>query len=102
MERAACYDAGMKGMIYKLVWFRKGDGVMVKEEQYEMVVEERMVCDGVMTVVVVFCRWCAEVDLWAIALQNGSYRKQSSYNELKCEWDMHSTGDLVICLGDLN
>ena len=28
--------------------------------------------------------------------------KQSSYDELKCEWDMHSADDLVMCLGDFN
>ena len=28
--------------------------------------------------------------------------KQSFYDDLKCEWDMHSTDDLVMCLGDLN
>ena len=28
--------------------------------------------------------------------------KQSSYDELKCEWDMHSADDLVMCLGDIN
>ena len=28
--------------------------------------------------------------------------KQSFYNELKCEWDMHSADDLVMCLGDIN
>ena len=27
--------------------------------------------------------------------------KQSANDELKCEWDMHSAGDLVTCLGDL-
>ena len=26
----------------------------------------------------------------------------SIYDELKCEWDMHSVGDLVMCLGDIN
>ena len=26
--------------------------------------------------------------------------KQSSYDELKGEWDVHSAGDLVMCLGD--
>ena len=25
--------------------------------------------------------------------------KQSFYDELKYEWDMHSPGDLVICMG---
>ena len=28
--------------------------------------------------------------------------KQSFYNELKCEWVMHSADDLVMCLGDFN
>ena len=28
--------------------------------------------------------------------------KLSFYAELKCEWDMHSADDLVMCLGDLN
>ena len=24
------------------------------------------------------------------------------YDELKCEWDMHSADDLAMCLGDFN
>ena len=28
--------------------------------------------------------------------------KKSSYDELRCEWDMYSAGDLVMCLGDFN
>ena len=28
--------------------------------------------------------------------------KQTFYDELKCEWDMHSPDDLVICLGHIN
>ena len=28
--------------------------------------------------------------------------KQSFYDELKCEWDMHSADDLVMCLEDFN
>ena len=28
--------------------------------------------------------------------------KQSFYDELKCEWDMHSADDLVMFLGDFN
>ena len=27
--------------------------------------------------------------------------KQSFYDELKCEWDMHCADDLVMCLGDI-
>ena len=28
--------------------------------------------------------------------------KQSFYEELKCEWDMHSADDLFMCLGDFS
>ena len=28
--------------------------------------------------------------------------KQSFYYELKCEWDIHSVDDLVMCMGDFN
>ena len=28
--------------------------------------------------------------------------KQSLYDKMKNWWDMHSTGDLVVCLGDIN
>ena len=28
--------------------------------------------------------------------------KQSFYDEPKCEWDMQSADDLVMCLGDYN
>ena len=28
------------------------------------------------------------------------YEKQSFYDELKGEWDIHCVGDLVMCLGD--
>ena len=30
------------------------------------------------------------------------WRNNSHYDELKCEWDMHSADDLVMCLGGLN
>ena len=29
-------------------------------------------------------------------------KKNSLYCELKCEWDTHSAGDLVMCLVDFN
>ena len=31
-----------------------------------------------------------------------SFLKQSFYDELICEWDLHSAGELVMCLGELN
>ena len=38
------------------------------------------------------------------ALQSGRplEEKQSFYDKLICEWDMHSADDLVMCLGDFN
>ena len=30
------------------------------------------------------------------------WKKLSFYDELKCDWDMHSADDLVMCLGDFN
>ena len=67
------------------------------------VVEIRWVGDRVMAVVVIF-----EVDVLRLicgcASQSGGCvkEKQSFHYELKCERDMHSTGDLVMCLGDIN
>ena len=77
-------------------------GVMVKEKLCEKVVEVRMVSDGVMTLVVF------EEDVLGLicgyAAQSGRSfeEKQSFYDEVKCELDMHSADDLVMCLGDFN
>ena len=76
--------------------------VMEKEELCEKVAEVRMVSDRVMTVVVL------EEDVLRLicghAPQSGRCfeEKQSFYDEQKCEWDMHSADDLVMCLGDIN
>ena len=99
---------GMKGRRYKLRWSGKGNGVggvgvMEKKKQREKVVEVRRVSDRVMRVVVVF-----EEDVLRLicgyALQSGRSleEKQSFYDELKSEWDMHSAGDLVMCFGDFD
>ena len=98
---------GMKGRRHKLLWSGKGDGVggvggLVKEELLEKVVWVRMVSDRVMTIVVF------EEDVLRLicgyAPQSGRslVEKQSLCDELKCEWDMHSSCDLVMCLGDFN
>ena len=69
---------------------------MVKEELCEMVVEVRRVSDRVMSVVVF------EEDVLRLicgyAPQSGRSfeEKQSFYDELKCEWDMHSASNLVM------
>ena len=77
-------------------------GVMEIEEQCEKVVEVRMVCNRVMTVVIFF-----EEDVLRLicgyAPQGGRHleEKQSFCDELKGEWEMHRAGDLVTCLGDI-
>ena len=77
-------------------------GVMVKEELCENVVEVRRVSNKVMTLVVleedVLRLICGHAPQSGRSLED----KQSFYDELKCEWDMHSTDDLTMCLGDFN
>ena len=67
----------------------------------ENVVKVRRVSDRQMTAVAV-----VEEDVLKLicghALRNARNidEKQSFYDEKKCEWDMHSAGDFVMCLGD--
>ena len=30
------------------------------------------------------------------------FKNNVFYDELKCEWDMHRVGDLIMCFGDFN
>ena len=92
----------MKGRRYKLCWSGKGDRVggvriMVKK-LCEKLVEVRRVSGRVMTLVV-FEESVLRV-ICGYAPQSGRHleEKQSFYYELKCEWDMHSAGDLVMRL----
>ena len=96
---------GMTGMRYKL--YLSGDGVgrvgvMVKDELCEKVVEVKKVSDRVMTLFVfeedLFRFICGYAPQGGISLEE----KQSFYDKMKCEWDMHSADDLVMCLGDFN
>ena len=66
-------------------------------------VEVRRVSDRVMSLVVVFGEDMLRL-ICGYAPQSGGNleEKQSFYDKLKCEWDMHSVGDLVMCLGDIN
>ena len=95
---------GMKGMRHWLWWSGNGDGgvgVMVKEELCEKVVEVRRVSDIVVTLVVF------EEDVQRLiceyAPQSGRRLEEKTvfYDKLKCESDMHSVDDLVMCLSDL-
>ena len=78
-----------------------GVGVLVKDELCEKVVEVRRVSDRVMTAVAV-----NEEDVlrlicgYAPQSVRSLEERQSFYDELKCEWDMHSADHLVMCLGD--
>ena len=75
---------------------------MVKGELCRDVVEVGRVSDGVMTLVVfeenvlrLICGYAPQ--------SGGSFEeKQSFYDVLKCEWDVHFADDLVMCLGDFN
>ena len=98
----------MKGRRYKLLWSGKGDGVggvgvMVKDGLCEKVVELRRVSERVMILVIVF-----EEDVLRLIYRHASQsgrsleKKQSFYDELKCEVDMHSADDLVMCFGEIN
>ena len=99
---------GMVGRRYKLWWSGKLDGVgsvgvMVEEELCEEMMEVKRINDRVLTLIVVF-----EEDVLRLicgyAPQCGRCleEKQSFYDELKCERDMHSADDLVMCLVDFN
>ena len=74
----------------------------MKEDVCEKVVEVRRVSDRVMTLVVleedVLRLICGYAPLSGRSLEE----KQSFYDKLKCEWNMHSADDLVICFSDLN
>ena len=98
---------GMKGRRHKLWWPGKGDGdgcegVMVKEELCEKVLEVRRVRDRVMTLVILEADVLRMICEYAPQCGRRSEKTQYFYDELKCEWDMHSTDDLVMCLGDIN
>ena len=97
----------MKGRRYKLCSSGEGNevggvGVMVKGEPCEKELEVRRISVIEMTVVVF------EEDVLELICRNPPQsgrsleEKQSFYDELKCEWDTHSAGDLVMFLGDIN
>ena len=79
---------GMKGRRYKLC---------------EKVVELRRVSDSVTTFVVVFEEHVLRLICGHAPQCRRSFEgKQYFHDELKCEWDIHSSDDLVTCLGDSN
>ena len=65
-------------------------------------VELRWVSDRVMTLVVVEEGVLRLICGYAPQSGRSLEEKQSFYEELKCEWDMHYENILVMCLGDIN
>ena len=96
---------GMKRRRYKLWLSGNGvgvAGVMVKEDLCEKVVEVILVSDSVMTLVVFEENVLRLICGYAPLSGRRFCGKNSFYDELKCEWDMHSADDLVMCLGNFN
>lgn len=99
---------GVEGRKYKLWWKGNNDGVggvgvLVKEELCEKVVEVRRRNDRVMTIVMVFEEEVVRL-ICGYAPQSGRTReeKECFYDELAGELDVHSEGELVLCVGDFN
>ena len=65
-------------------------------------VEVRRISCGVMTVVVFDEDVLRLIFGYAPQIGCSLKEKQCFYDGLKCELDMHSAGDLVMCLGDFN
>ena len=97
----------MKERRYKLWWSGKGDGVggvgaIAKEELRVKVVEVKRVSDRVMTLVVVFEENVLRL-ICGNAPQSGRcFDEKVFYDDLKCDWDMHSAESLAMCLDDFN
>ena len=94
---------GMKGTRYTL-WFSGnsdgtgGVGVLVKEGLCEKVVEVRRKSDRLMTVVMAL----EEEVVRIICVYSTGAEKDSFYDDLRSEWDLHSMGELVLGTGDFN
>ena len=78
-------------------------GVMVKEKLCAKVEKVRRVSDRVMNAIVALEEdglrlICGHVPQSGRSLDE----KRTFYGEIKCDWDMHFAGDLVMCLGDIN
>ena len=57
------------------------------------------VCEELRRRIIDVC--CLQEVIWR-GMDAGDKRKESFYDELRWEWDMHSADDLAICLGDFN
>ena len=98
---------GAKGRRYKLWWSGNSDGtggveVLMKEELCE-VVEVRRKSDRVMKVVMALEEEVVRI-ICVYGPQSGrtGAEKERLSDNLWCEWDLHSVGELVLGMGDFN
>ena len=99
---------GVKGRRYKLRWCGNddkigGEGILIKEELCEKVVEVRRRCDRVMAIGLVFEKEVVRV-ICAYAPQSGKpdAEKERFYEEMAREWSVANENELVLGLGDFN
>ena len=71
---------------------------MVKEELCEKMVDVRRVSDRVMAVLLFFEEGVMRLFVGMLRKVKEDFEKNCCYGELKCERDMHSADDLIICL----
>ena len=78
-----------------------GVGVLVKKELCEKVVEVQRKSDRVMTVVMALEEEVVRI-ICAYGPQSGrtGAKKKLFFNDLRSEWDLHNTGELVFITGD--
>ena len=99
---------GVKGRRCKLWWCGNdvkigGEGILVKEELCEKVVEVRRRCDRVMTIELMCEEEVVRV-ICACAPQSGKPdpEKERFYEEMAREWSVANENELMLGLGDFN
>ena len=99
---------GVKNRRYKLWWSGNeiglgGVGILVKEEICEKVVEIRRRSDRVMTTVLMFEEQMIRI-VCAYGPQSGRNMEEKIqfYDQLACEWELGSSSEMILGLGDFN
>ena len=99
---------GVKGRIHKLWWCgnddkTRGEGILVKEELCENVVEVRRRLDRVMAIGLVFGEEVVRA-ICVYAPQSGKpeSQKERFYEEVAREWSMANANEMVLGLGNFN
>ena len=103
-----CCTLGTLRQRHKLWWSGndaefEGDGILVKEEISGNVVEVRRKSDRVMAIVLTLRRKVMRV-ICEYGPPSGrpDAEKVHFYNEMGSEWDLGSSGEIIVSLGDFN